>query len=189
MTKKKFTSADLFSSEFSHFLNYDLTNSENLLGDDYSIKGSGTSIVGAFFSKTSTVIEVQSKNEIISLDIDKKEIVVRPSITISNLYQVLIPQHLFLTSVPSYPGVSVGGCIAADVHGQNHVKEGCFSNNVKSLMLYHPDKGLIECSDDKNKDIFDLTLGGYGATGIIQEVRLRLISICLLYTSPSPRDS
>ncbi len=177
MTKKKFTSADLFSSEFSHFLNYDLTNSENLLGDNYSIKGSGTSIVGAFFSKTSTVLEVQSKNEIISLDIDKKEIVVRPSITISNLYQVLIPQHLFLTSVPSYPGVSVGGCIAADVHGQNHVKEGCFSNNVKSLMLYHPDKGLIECSDDKNKDIFDLTLGGYGATGIIQEVKLRLISI------------
>ena len=44
-------------------------------------------------------------------------------------------------------------------------------------MLYHPDKGLIECSDDKNKDIFDLTLGGYGATGIIQEVKLRLISI------------
>jgi decaprenylphospho-beta-D-ribofuranose 2-oxidase len=177
MPKKKFTSADLFSSEFSNFLNYDVTKQEDLLDDNYSIKGSGTSIVGAFFSKTSTVLEVQSKNEIISLDLVNKEIIVRPSITISNLYQFLIPQHLFLTSVPSYPGVSVGGCIAAEVHGQNHVKEGCFSNNVKSLMLYHPDKGLIECSDHKNKDLFDLTLGGYGATGIIQEVKLRLISI------------
>ena len=71
----------------------------------------------------------------------------------------------------------MGGCIAAEVHGQNHVKEGCFSNNVLSLMLYHPDKGLIECSDEKNKNLFNLTIGGYGATGIIQEVKLRLISI------------
>jgi|LWDU01.1.fsa_nt_gi decaprenylphospho-beta-D-ribofuranose 2-oxidase len=179
MAKKKFTSADLFSSEYCQYIRYDFTNSsvEGLSNINYSIKGSGTSIVGSFFSKGSTVIETHSKDEVISLDIDNKEIVVRPTITLSSLYELLIPQHLFLGSVPSYPGASIGGCIAANVHGQNHVKEGCFTNNVKSLVVYHPDKGFIECSPNKNKNLFDLTIGGYGATGIIHEVRLNLIDI------------
>jgi decaprenylphospho-beta-D-ribofuranose 2-oxidase len=177
MTKKKFTSVDLFSSEYCQYIQYDFTGSNELPGDSYSIKGSGTSIVGAFFSKGSIVIEGQSKKDIIALDVENKEIIVRPDITLSNLYEFLIPQHLFLASVPSYPGASIGGCIAANVHGQNHMKEGCFSNNVKSLLIYHPDKGLIECSIDKNKDLFDLTIGGYGATGVIHEAKLHLISI------------
>ncbi len=176
MKKKKFISADLFSSEYCQYLRYDFM-SNNFLGGSYSIKGSGTSIVGSFFSKGSTVIETQSSNEVIDLDVDNREIVVRPGITLSSLYETLIPKHLFLASVPSYPGASIGGCIAANVHGQNHVKEGCFSNNVKSLVVYHPDKGLIECSIDKNKDLFELTIGGYGVTGIIHEARLHLVNI------------
>jgi decaprenylphospho-beta-D-ribofuranose 2-oxidase len=179
MAKKKFTSADLFSSEYCKYIRYDFTNSsvDTISNINYSIKGSGTSIVGSFFSKGSTVIETHSIDEVISLDIDNKEIVVRPTATLSSLYELLIPQNLFFGSVPSYPGASVGGCIAANVHGQNHVKEGCFANNVKSLVVYHPDKGFIECSTNKNKDLFDLTIGGYGATGIIHEARLKLINI------------
>jgi decaprenylphospho-beta-D-ribofuranose 2-oxidase len=177
MIKKKFTSADLFSNEYCQSLLYDLISNKTLSNSNYSIKGSGSSIVGAFFSKGATVVEVQSKNEVIALDVDNKEIIVRSSITLSKLYEFLIPKHLFLASVPSYPGASIGGCIAANVHGQNHIKEGCFLNNIKSLVIYHPDKGLIECSIDKNKDLFNLTIGGYGITGVIHEAKLHLISV------------
>ena len=179
MVQKKFTSLDLYSSEYCEFIEYDFLgdiNNENS-NDNYSIKGSGTSIVGSFFLKDSIVLETHSESEVISLDLINKEIVVRPTITLSKLYSLLAPHHLFLSSVPSYPMASVGGCIAANVHGQNHVKEGCFANNIKSLVIYHPEKGLLSCSVDNNSNLFNLTLGGYGSTGIIHEVRLNLIEI------------
>ena len=179
MAKKKFTSLDLYSSEYCQFIEYDFLSDINNRNsnDNYSIKGSGTSIVGSFFSKDSTVIETYSESEVISLDVANREIVVRPTIMLSSLYELLIPHHLFLSSVPSYPMASVGGCVAANVHGQDHIKEGCFSNNIKSLVIYHPEKGLIRCSGEKNSDLFNLTIGGYGATGIIHEVKLNLIKV------------
>ena len=66
MVKKKFTSLDLYSSEYCEFIEYDfLSNINNQnSNDNYSIKGSGTSIVGSFFSKDSTVIETYSEKVI-----------------------------------------------------------------------------------------------------------------------------
>ena len=179
MAKKKFTSIDLYSSEYCQFIEYDFSSDiiNHNSNDNYSIKGSGTSIVGSFFSKGLTVIETYSESEVISLDVANREIVVRPTIMLSSLYELLIPHHLFLSSVPSYPMASVGGCVAANVHGQNHIKEGCFANNIKSLVIYHPEKGLVSCSGEKNSNLFNLTIGGYGATGIIHEVKLNLIKV------------
>ena len=177
--QKKYRSIDLYSAESCDFLSYDFSDkaASQILDSNYSIKGSGTSIVGSYFSKNTRVIETYSSQEVISFDSEKKEIVVRPSIRLSSLYELLIPHHLFIASVPSYPFASIGGCVAADVHGQNHVQEGCFSNNIKSLVIYHPEKGLVECSATKNINFFNLTIGGYGCTGVIHEVKLNLIEV------------
>ena len=96
MVKKKFTSLDLYSSEYCEFIEYDFLSDINNRNsnDNYSIKGSGTSIVGSFFSKDSTVIETYSESEVISLDVANREIVVRPTIMLSSLYKLLIPHHL-----------------------------------------------------------------------------------------------
>jgi decaprenylphospho-beta-D-ribofuranose 2-oxidase len=177
--ERKYKSIDLYSKETCGYLSYDFSEKDKrkILDDNYSIKGSGTSIVGSYFSKSVKVIETYSSQEIISFDSSNKEIIVRPSMRLSKLYDFLIPHHLFIGSVPSYPSASIGGCIAANVHGQNHIKEGCFSNNILSIKIYHPDKGLLECSSSKNNNLFDLTIGGYGCTGVIQEVKLRLIEL------------
>ena len=41
-------------------------------------------------------------------------------------------------------------------------------------MLYHKTNGWIKLSKDENKTIFDLTIGGFGLTGIIVQVKLKL---------------
>jgi len=179
MSKKKFTSADLFCSEFCHYIRYNIKH--NSIGDlkdtSYSIKGSGTSIVASFFTKGSVVLETFTNKNVISFNIKKKEIVVSPTITLSELYEFLIPYGLYIGSVPSFPGASIGGCVAANVHGQNHIIEGCFINNIIDIVLFNQHKGIINISRNINEELFDLTVGGYGVTGVIHEVRLRLIEI------------
>ena len=81
---------------------------------------------------------------------------------------------VFLFCFTRAPNVTIGGAISCDVHGKNQNKYGNFGQYVKSLKLYHPKKGIIECSQDKNNEIFDLTIGGYGMTGLIIEADIKV---------------
>ena len=48
-------------------------------------------------------------------------------------------------------------------------------NAIKDILIFHKDHGWLNLSNDENKNIFDLTIGGYGLTGTIVSVTLRLI--------------
>jgi decaprenylphospho-beta-D-ribofuranose 2-oxidase len=81
---------------------------------------------------------------------------------------------------PVTPGthyVTLGGMVAADVHGKNHHRNGCFGEHVTALKLRVADGRIVECSDDQERDLFRATLGGMGLTGHILEVEFRLQAI------------
>lgn len=76
--------------------------------------------------------------------------------------------------VPGTRFVSIGGAIAADVHGKNHHCEGGFGRYVDSLLLRTGQGEVIEASREQNSDAFFATVGGMGLTGIILEATMRL---------------
>jgi FAD/FMN-containing dehydrogenase len=94
-----------------------------------------------------------------------------------SLYQI---NRLFLPrgwSVPVSPGtqfVTLGGMVAADVHGKNHHRAGCFGQHVRSLLVRVADGRVIYCSDLIARDLFCATLGGMGLTGHILEVEFKM---------------
>ena len=176
---KEFTSADLYSSSNCDLKHYKYENIKHYVFDKnkYSIMGSGSSIVGAFFSNNGNVVKVESDKEIINFRKEEGQIDIFSSITLDKLYKYLITYGYYIKSVPSYPGASIGGCIAANVHGQNHYNEGCFANHVVKIKIFHPERGVISLSRDENKEIFFLTIGGYGVTGIILEATLQVYAV------------
>ena len=72
---------------------------------------------------------------------------------------------------------TLGGCIAADVHGKNHHLEGSIGNFVEELEMVLANGSCIRCSRRQNSDLFWATLGGMGLTGFIYAATLQLKKI------------
>lgn len=90
------------------------------------------------------------------------------------LIDVFLPRGWFPAVTPGTKYVSVGGAIAADVHGKNHHVRGCFSQCVESFDLALPDGSVKRCSPTENAELFRATCGGMGLTGLILSARVRL---------------
>lgn len=93
--------------------------------------------------------------------------------------RVIVPSGFFLPVTPGTRNVTIGGAIAADVHGKNHHGEGSFANHVHWLKLVDGNGQLRELSpsDPASADAFWATAGGMGLTGVIVEACFRLIPI------------
>jgi FAD/FMN-containing dehydrogenase len=75
---------------------------------------------------------------------------------------------------PGYPAITVGGCIAANVHGKDPVRDGTLVDSVQGVTLFHPAHGVLRSSPGTGPDVFALTCRGYGLTGVIVCASLRL---------------
>ena len=88
-------------------------------------------------------------------------------VLLAGILETFVPRGWFPPVVPGTKFVTVGGMIAADVHGKNHHREGTFGAHVESLTLVTADGELRVCSRSENTDLFRATLGGMGLTGVI----------------------
>ena len=95
-------------------------------------------------------------------------------VLLTDLLETFVPRGWFPPVVPGTRLVTVGGMVAADVHGKNHHRDGTFGAHVESLTLASADGAIRECSRTENADLFCATLGGMGLTGVILSVRFRL---------------
>ncbi len=81
---------------------------------------------------------------------------------------------------PVTPGtqhVTIGGAIAADVHGKNHHIVGSFGDHVLWFDLMCADGMTRRCSNDSHAELFRATIGGMGLTGLIRRAAIKLIPI------------
>src|ERR1700733_3546152 len=92
---------------------------------------------------------------------------------LSAALRALAAVGLTLPVLPGTRHITVGGAIAADIHGKNHRRDGSFGHHVENLLLCTPDGELRRLSRLEQPDLFHATLGGMGLTGVIVEATLR----------------
>ncbi|MCU1357632.1 MAG: linked oxidase domain protein [Acidimicrobiales bacterium] len=89
-----------------------------------------------------------------------------------------VPQGWFSPVSPGTRLVTIGGAIAADVHGKNHHSAGSFGNHVRSIDLLHPAKGeVVTLNREDDAELFWATVGGMGLTGVIVSADVQLSPI------------
>jgi decaprenylphospho-beta-D-ribofuranose 2-oxidase len=95
-------------------------------------------------------------------------------LSLKELNRLLLPRGFFVPVTPGTQFVTLGGMVAADVHGKEHHRAGCFGEHVTRLKMRVADGRILWCSDDRHPDLFRATLGGMGLTGHILEVEVRM---------------
>lgn len=95
-------------------------------------------------------------------------------ITLDSLLRFCVPRGFFLPVTPGTKFPTLGGCIAADVHGKNHHRDGAIGRFVEELEMVLADGSQVRCSRRVYPDLFRATLGGMGLTGFIYAATLRL---------------
>lgn len=113
-------------------------------------------------------------DRILDFDPQSGRIRCEAGVSLYTLNNLLLPRGFFTPVTPGTQYVTVGGMVAADVHGKNHHVEGTFGKHVESLLLRVADGRLVECSPTLHEDLFWATVGGMGLTGHIIEVVFRL---------------
>ncbi len=110
------------------------------------------------------------------LSFDRETGVVRAEagLSLAELNRLFWPRGWCPPSSPGTQSVTLGGMVAADVHGKSHHSEGCFGEHVRALRMRVADGRVLEVSDDVEPELFRATLGGLGLTGHVLEVELRM---------------
>ncbi len=97
--------------------------------------------------------------------------------SIDRLIRVLVPRGFFVPVTPGTRYVTVGGAVAADIHGKNHHTSGSWCDHVLSLRLLLPSGEVRDIGPDRHADLFWATAGGLGLTGVVVDVTFRCARI------------
>ena len=148
--------------------------------DEYSRKGRHVRVVGSGHSFTSIA---QSDDVLMTLDnlqgieeinAERGTVTVLGGTRLKRLGDELFVQGLAQENLGDINVQSVAGAISTGTHGTG-IRFGSLATQVEGLTLVTANGELLECSAEKNPDIFKAAQVSLGALGVIAKVRLRVV--------------
>lgn len=136
--------------------------------------GSNLSYSPLSFCKNSLSLNLKKFDRIVDFNLEKKEITVEAGITLAKFLNFTLKYNLWIPQLPGYPLITLGGAVATNAHGKSCGNDGTIRNSVKNILIFHNKNGWLNLSENENKDIFNLTIGGIGLTGSIVNITLKL---------------
>ena len=144
-----------------------------ILSNSLIARGNGRSYGDSAINRLNT-IDMTGFNRF--LDFNEKEgfVIAQSGILLKDIIDTFLPKGWFPHVTPGTKYVTLGGMVAADVHGKNHYKAGTFSKYIEWIEIINHNGEVVRCSRKENKELFLWTIGGMGLTGIILNVAFYL---------------
>ena len=139
-------------------------------------RGAGKSIGDGSFNE-SLILSTLTLDRMIFFDKQLGVFVAEAGVVFADIAKSFAPKGWFLSVTPGTNRITLGGAVAADVHGKNHHVVGSFCNHVLWLDVLTALQGIVRCSPQQNSDLFYATCGGCGLTGIILTVALQMTRV------------
>ena len=137
-------------------------------------RGLGRSYGDAAINADRRVIGMPKLDRYLSFNADSGELTCEAGVSLAQVLADFAPRGWFPYVTPGTKFVTIGGCIASDVHGKAHHDQGCFSQCVVSMRILLANGDVVEASRDHNPDLFWGTCGGMGLLGVIISATIKL---------------
>ncbi|MGE0354829.1 MAG: FAD-binding protein [Gemmatimonadales bacterium] len=140
-------------------------------------RGMGRSYGDAAWSPDGVTILLERLDRFLDFDPATGVLHCEAGVTIADLLEYFLPRGFLPPVTPGTKFVTLGGALACDVHGKSHHRDGSFSRHVLEFRLLTASGEILTCSRTENAELFWATHGGMGLTGIVTDLRLRLLPV------------
>ena len=144
-------------------------------------RGLGRSYGDPALNAGGQVIGTTRMDRYIAFDAQTGTLVCEAGVSLAQIIEDFAPRGWFPMITPGTRFVTIGGCIANDIHGKAHHVQGCFSNSVDEITVLLASGEVVRASREENPELFWATFGGMGLLGIVLTAQLRLRKIETTY--------
>ncbi len=160
-------------------------------GVSVGLRGAGCSYGDAAINADALTLDCSGLDRILAWDAERGQVTVEPGVTIAQLWRRQLPEGWAPSVAPGTSAVTVGGAAAANVHGKNNWRVGCFGDHLLAFDLLLSSGERVTCSRTQNADLFHAAIGGMGLLGcfITLTLQARRVNSGLLATTQTAHDS
>lgn len=139
-----------------------------------TLRGLGRSYADQAIDAHATVLDLTPMDRYLSFDENSGLLRCEAGTSLETILNDFVPRGFLPMITPGTKFVTIGGCIANDVHGKAHHADGCFSECTESFRILLASGEVVEASREKNSELFWANFGGLGLLGIILDATIKL---------------
>ena len=136
------------------------------------LKGAGNSYGDAFQNPEAVVVDLSRMARILHYDPSSGIVQCEPGVTIETLWKYVIADGWWPPVVSGTGKVTLGGAIAANIHGKNNFLAGPIGEHVLSFDLLMPSGETVKV--DRNSELFYTAIGSFGLLGVFVSITIQL---------------
>ena len=147
------------------------------MGVTVTARGAGRSYNDAALNGGGIMLDMSAMNQILEWQPATGVVRCEPGVTLQQLWQKVLPDSWWPPVVSGTMFTTLGGCLAANIHGKNNFKMGPIGDHVIEFTAVLPTGAEVTCSSKKNGDLFYAMISGMGMLGIFTSITLQMKKI------------
>lgn len=137
-------------------------------------RGAGRSYNDASLNGGGITLDLSKLNRILQWDSSSGVVRCEPGVTLEQLWKCVEPEGWWPPVVSGTMKTTLGGCLAANIHGKNNYQKGQIGEHVIEFTALLPTGEEITCSPRKNPDLFYSMISGLGMLGIFTSITMQM---------------
>ena len=137
-------------------------------------RGAGRSYNDASLNGGGIVLDMSAMDQILDWDSTSGLVRCEPGVTLKQLWQRVEPDSWWPPVVSGTMKTTLGGCLAANIHGKNNFQMGTIGEHVLEFTAMLPTGASVTCTPKTNTDLFYAMISGLGMLGVFTSITLQM---------------